>query len=92
MCIRDRHQALDQGADPSAAAHAARQVAGSIDDLGARGKLGSMLEKISTLLSEEDVADRVDVAVSAALVSRSPRAAVTVSYTHLDVYKRQPLI
>lgn len=70
------HQALDQGADPSAAAHAARQVAGSIDDLGARGKLGSMLEKISTLLSEEDVADRVDVAVSAALVSRSPRAAV----------------
>ena len=65
-------QSLEQGADPGLAAHAALEVCGRTPDLAARADLGPMLQKIAALVSDEDVSTKIELLVSAVIVSRSP--------------------
>jgi len=78
-------RALECGADPRAAAHAGLQVARGVNDFEARLKLGPMFEKIATLIPDEEVADKIDVAVATALLGASPGAAVTAAESLISV-------
>jgi len=71
--------ALDLDAEPKAVAQAAIQMTRTLNDVTMRTELGPTLERIAGMLSDEDVVDKVDVAVAAALLGRSPLAPVSAA-------------
>lgn len=78
-------QAVTQGADPRAAAHTAIEVARFCVDLDIRSRLGPTLESLTTLLADAEIAEKVDLAVAAALLGCSPTSAVTAAETVTSV-------